>query len=120
MFAAPRAVASGASSPPPEPGGELEPEVVDGQVVHPQARSPDHSSRRLEVGWQQSRYASPLPSPEDLERYQKLLPDAPERLLASGEREQAHRRFFTLYARSPATNTHDPCVSWTATAGLSG
>ncbi len=34
---------------------------------------------------------SALPSPEDLERYQKLLPDAPERLLASGEREQAHR-----------------------------
>jgi hypothetical protein len=29
--------------------------------------------------------------PLDLERYQKLLPDAPERLLASGEREQAHR-----------------------------
>ena len=34
---------------------------------------------------------SPLPSPDDLERYEELLPDAPERLLAAGEREQAHR-----------------------------
>ncbi|WP_445147667.1 DUF2335 domain-containing protein [Baekduia sp. Peel2402] len=39
----------------------------------------------------QTRYVSQLPSPEDLERYRELIPDAPERLLAGGEREQAHR-----------------------------
>lgn len=85
---------SSGTSPDPEPGpgGELErdtTEVVDGQVVHPER--PRHISRRLDVGWQESRYASPLPSPDDLERYQRMLPDAPERLLAAGEREQAHR-----------------------------
>ncbi len=63
--------------------------MVDAQVVRPPP--PRHTSRRLDVGWQESRYASPLPSPEDLERYQRLLPDAPERLLSAGEREQAHR-----------------------------
>lgn len=48
-------------------------------------------NRRLDVGWQETRYISQLPSPEDLERYQQLIPDAPERLLAGGEREQQHR-----------------------------
>lgn len=65
-------------------------EVVDGQLVRPATR-PRHGSRRLDVGWQESRYTSPLPSPDDLERYKELLPDAPERLMAAGEREQAHR-----------------------------
>jgi len=68
-----------------EPDGT---EEVDGEVVYPERR-PRHSSRRLE--WQESRYASPLPSPDDLVKYQALLPNAPERLLAAGEREQAHR-----------------------------
>jgi uncharacterized membrane protein len=67
-----------------------EPELVDGEVVYPERR-PRHTSRRLDVGLQESRYVSPLPSPPDLEQYQKLLPDAPERLLAAGEREQTHR-----------------------------
>lgn len=46
---------------------------------------------RLDVGLQQSSYTSPLPSPDDLDRYVAQVPDAAERLLASGEREQAHR-----------------------------
>jgi len=46
---------------------------------------------RLDVGLRQSSYTSPLPSPDDLDRYAAHLPDAPERLLAAGEREQAHR-----------------------------
>ncbi|MDP2711047.1 MAG: DUF2335 domain-containing protein [Solirubrobacteraceae bacterium] len=65
-------------------------EVLDGQVVGPPRRS-GQESRRLDVGWQESRYVSPLPSPDDLERYSAMLSDAPERLLAAGEREQAHR-----------------------------
>lgn len=64
--------------------------MVDGQIVRPEPAPRPHS-RRVDVGWKESRYASPLPSPDDLERYKQLLPDAPERLLASGEKEQAHR-----------------------------
>lgn len=45
----------------------------------------------MDVGLQQSRYTSPLPSPGDLDRYATHVPDAAERLLAIGEREQAHR-----------------------------
>jgi uncharacterized membrane protein len=46
---------------------------------------------RLDVGLRQSSYTSPLPAPDDLDRYVAQLPDAAERLLAVGEREQAHR-----------------------------
>ena len=46
---------------------------------------------RLDVGLRQSSYTSPLPAPDDLDRYVAHLPDAAERLLAVGEREQAHR-----------------------------
>jgi uncharacterized membrane protein len=47
--------------------------------------------KRLDVGLRQPGYTSPLPTPDDLDRYAAHLPDAPERLLAAGEREQAHR-----------------------------
>jgi len=65
-------------------------EVLDGQPVD------DHRRRRpggarLDVGYQESSYTSPMPAPADLERYQAMIPDAPERMLAAGEREQAHR-----------------------------
>jgi uncharacterized membrane protein len=46
---------------------------------------------RLDVGFQRSSYTSPLPSPDDLDRYVAHLPDAAERLLSVGEREQAQR-----------------------------
>lgn len=46
---------------------------------------------RLDVGLRQSSYTSPLPSPDDLDRYVAHVPSAAERLLAAGEREQAHR-----------------------------
>lgn len=62
-------------------------EEVDGQVV----QSRRHRNPRLDLGVEASRYASPLPRPDDLERYAALIPGAPERLLAAGEREQAHR-----------------------------
>jgi uncharacterized membrane protein len=45
----------------------------------------------VNVGWRQVSYTSPLPSPADLDRYVTYVPDAAERLLAAGEREQAHR-----------------------------
>ena len=92
------ALSSGSTSPEPRqpedgprpPAADAR-EVLDGQIVHPDARPRGGGSRRLDVGWQESRYISSLPSPDDLERYKEMLPDAPERLLASGEREQAHR-----------------------------
>lgn len=51
----------------------------------------DWRRTRVDVGWRQSSYTSPLPSPADLDRYVTYVPDAAERLLAAGEREQAHR-----------------------------
>lgn len=45
----------------------------------------------LDVGLRQSSYTSPLPSPDDLDRYAGHLPDAAERLMAVGERKQMHR-----------------------------
>lgn len=68
-----------------------EAEVVEGQVVDPprRPRPPGHS--RLDVRAEESSYTSPLPAPADLRAYAELVPDAPERLLAAGEREQAHR-----------------------------
>lgn len=78
----------------PDDRGEAltSPEVVEGEWVGDRSRRPpQHRSSRLDVGYQESRYASPLPSPADLAKYQELLPDAPERLLAAGEREQSHR-----------------------------
>ncbi|HMJ04459.1 MAG TPA: DUF2335 domain-containing protein [Conexibacter sp.] len=63
----------------------------DTAVTEP--RSDDHwwHSTRLDVGLRQSRYTSPLPPADDLDRYVAHVPDAAERLLAAGEREQAHR-----------------------------
>lgn len=78
---------------PPEPEGTVvPPEVVDAEPIEDRPPRPQgHGSSRLSVGYEESRYVSPLPAPADLERYAALLPDAPERLLAAGEREQAHR-----------------------------
>lgn len=38
-----------------------------------------------------SKFSGPIPSPEVLEGYKTVLPDAPERILAMAEREQSHR-----------------------------
>lgn len=65
-----------------------EPEIVDGEPVRAHIQP---YRRSFDAHWKESRYASPLPSPADLERYSEMLPNAPERLLAAGEREQAHR-----------------------------
>lgn len=46
---------------------------------------------RLDVEFQRSSYTSPLPSPDDLDRYASHLSHVAERLLSVGEREQAHR-----------------------------
>lgn len=84
-------VASGLSSPSryPDRGDDEDPEsddeLLEGQVVE------DRRRREARLDLQASNYVSPLPSPDDLESYKQMLPDAPERLLAAGEREQAHR-----------------------------
>ena len=43
----------------------------------------------IEVG---RAWRGPLPPPEVLARYQDVLPDAPERILAMAERQSAHRQ----------------------------
>jgi uncharacterized membrane protein len=67
--------------------------VHDGEVLdaQPVSDGPPGPGRHLSLDARQSRYASPLPPADDLERYERLLPGAAERLLAAGEREQAHR-----------------------------
>lgn len=66
-------------------------ERPDATVLDRGRRGHRGSEARLHVGLRQSTYTSPLPSPDDLDRYAAHVPDAAERLLASGEREQAHR-----------------------------
>jgi uncharacterized membrane protein len=66
----------------------------DSTVIEPGRRSRRHPGARLDVGLCQSTYTSPLPSPDDLDRYVAHIPDAAERLLAAGEHEQAHRHYI--------------------------
>jgi uncharacterized membrane protein len=73
-----------------QPGGKNV-ERWDSTVIEPSRRGRRHPGARLDVGLRQSTYTSPLPSPDDLDRYVAQVPDAAERLLAAGEREQAHR-----------------------------
>lgn len=39
----------------------------------------------------QAVFSGPLPSPDDIARYEQILPGAAERIMAHAEREQAHR-----------------------------
>ena len=42
------------------------------------------------------RHVGPLPPPEYLERYARLIPDVPERLMAMAEKEQAFRHKYEM------------------------
>ncbi|MBS1869736.1 MAG: DUF2335 domain-containing protein [Actinobacteria bacterium] len=74
-----------------ENAGDKSLERREPTVIEPGRRSRRHPGARLDVGLRQSTYTSPLPSPDDLDRYVAQVPDAAERLMAAGEREQAHR-----------------------------
>lgn len=65
--------------------GDVSADVVAGEHYP----APIPGGRRLDLN--QSRYVSQLPSPDDLERYNELIPNVGERLLSAGEREQLHR-----------------------------
>jgi uncharacterized membrane protein len=67
------------------------PQHHDPKVIERERGGRRHPGARLDVGLRQSSYTSPLPSPDDLDRYVALVPDAAERLLSAGELEQAHR-----------------------------
>jgi uncharacterized membrane protein len=80
------------------PAGDTVAVAARGDVERRKADVTEHADAdrwrrgtRLDVGLRQSSYTSPLPAPDDLDRYAAHLPDAAERLLAVGEREQAHR-----------------------------
>jgi len=76
-----------------QPGGKGL-ERRESSVIEPGRRSRRHPGARLDVGLHQSTYTSPLPAPDDLDRYVAQIPDAAERLLSAGEREQAHRHLI--------------------------
>jgi uncharacterized membrane protein len=76
-----------------QPSGESL-QLRDPNVIEPNRRNRRHPGARLDVGLRQSTYTSPLPSPDDLDRYVARVPDAAERLLTAGEREQAHRHYI--------------------------
>jgi uncharacterized membrane protein len=77
-----------------EPADGKSLERRDPTVIDPGRRSRRHPGARLDVGLRQSTYTSPLPSPDDLDRYVARVPDAAERLLSAGEREQTHRHYI--------------------------
>lgn len=52
------------------------------------ARSANHVVRAVQT----SLYAGPIPPPSTLAQYKDVQPDAPERILALAERQQAHRQ----------------------------
>ncbi len=51
-----------------------------------------HSTSQLIRAVQTSLYAGPIPPPTTLAQYKDVQPDAPERILALAERQQAHRQ----------------------------
>ena len=66
-------------------------EVVDAEHVGPSPATPVARHRRLDVRAEESSYTSPLPSPDDLGKYEAIIPGAGQRLLSAGEKEQEHR-----------------------------
>lgn len=48
-------------------------------------------------------YSGPLPAPEDLQKYENVLPGAAERILALAEKQADHRIFKEQYALRKST-----------------
>jgi uncharacterized membrane protein len=67
-----------------------------------------------------TQYTSPLPAPADLREYAEMLPDAPERLLSAGEREQAHRHAMereVMTVEAKATSAFFAGQRWAVVVG---
>ena len=65
-------------------------QLAQGQQAHPESSTADSSSR---IVAQQTTIAhiGPLPTPEDLDRYNQVLPGLAGRIVTMAEKEQAHR-----------------------------
>ena len=62
----------------------------------PVAIPPDKKNGPKVVYEEQSLRIAPIPSPEDLYKYEKVLPGLPERIMQMSEREQAARHKHEL------------------------
>ena len=52
----------------------------------------DNSERRVQMVKQELHFSGPLPPPETLEKYEKMIPGAAERILAMAEKQSDHRQ----------------------------
>lgn len=57
-----------------------------------QPRQSDAKESPIQVLAQQTAYQGPIPRPDDLERYEGIVPGAAERLISMAEEEARHRR----------------------------
>ena len=64
----------------------------EGPVVGEEEQHPGSVLLRRTEHLQSSLFAGPLPPPEILEQYNRLVPDAAERILTMAETQAAHRR----------------------------
>jgi uncharacterized membrane protein len=70
---------------------------------NPAARQGDASAgAEVSIVQRQEFWQGPLPSPQTLEAFRQLVPDAPERIFAQWEEEAKHRRAFEQTALSEA------------------
>lgn len=51
----------------------------------------EHDQPSKELIYQQKTHAGPLPTPEDLQKYEMIMPGAAERIFSYAEREQSQR-----------------------------
>ena len=61
----------------------------DKVLTQPQSSETAVFAQKAELSY--SVHSGPLPSPEDLAKYNMIVPDAAERLLCMAENQQAHR-----------------------------
>ncbi|MBI3938876.1 MAG: DUF2335 domain-containing protein [Betaproteobacteria bacterium] len=54
---------------------------------HPQQQAQQQQVRQVAV----QQWSGPLPAPADLEKFNQIIPNGAERILAMSEKEQAHR-----------------------------
>lgn len=66
------------------------------------AQQQDRSSPNEVLVHREERWQGPLPSPQSLEEFRKIVPDAPERIFQQWEQEAAHRRAYELTALNGA------------------
>lgn len=66
----------------------------------PAKRPPSEEHQETVLHWQEIRHewAGPLPPPNALAEFQRLVPDAPERIFRQWEEESAHRRGYEQQA----------------------